>query len=399
MIFKDFLKFGTVEGQSFGKYTLLRQIASGGMADIYLARQAGAEGFAKDITIKKIKEQFTKKKSFVKMFQNEAKLAALLSHPNICQIFDLGQVGDSYFIAMEYIQGRDMNRIVNVSNRAGIPFPMEYALKIASNCCEGLYYAHTKTDSSGNPLNIVHRDVTPENIMVSFDGGVKILDFGIAKAGTLFDSEKPGEVRGKLSFLSPEAVRIKDVDHRADIFSLGAVLYEWITGYRLFTGESDESIMRSIVEGKINPPSYFKPDTPRQVETILMKALEKDREKRYQNAWDMQYDIDTFLTQHEFTPSNVHLANFLKQLFKEELDNERKTTPHEGAGTPLPPPVPHVAQPQPAVHAHASSNGSQTVSVKVSNEDMAQLNELSRKHGVPLDKLFSEIVKMYLRYR
>jgi serine/threonine-protein kinase len=227
-------------GQRFGKYILIRKLDTGGMADIYLARQEGVEGFQKDIVIKKIRPEISQKQEFVQMFLNEAKLAAMLTHPNICQIFDLGKIGDSYFIAMEYIAGRDMNRIINASAKRGIPFPMEYALKIASNVCEGLYYAHSKVDYNGNPLNIVHRDVTPENIMVSWDGAVKILDFGIAKAANLVSTDREGEVKGKLSYISPEKLQGKEAEQRSDIFSLGVVLYEWITGYKLFRGETDE---------------------------------------------------------------------------------------------------------------------------------------------------------------
>ena len=171
-------------GVRYGKYTLIDRIAVGGMAEIFLARQAGLEGFEKTIVIKRIRPHLSKQQSFVNMFLHEAKLAAQLSHPSIVQIYDLGKIGETYFIAMEYIFGRDMRRVIPKADSMGIPFPMVYALKIASSICEGMYYAHQKADNYGNPLNIVHRDVTPENIFVSFDGTVKILDFGIAKAAT-----------------------------------------------------------------------------------------------------------------------------------------------------------------------------------------------------------------------
>ncbi len=307
----------------FGKYTLVDRIAVGGMAEIFLARQAGLEGFEKSIVIKRIRPHLSKQPNFVKMFLNEAKLAAQLNHPNIVQIYDLGKIGESYFIAMEYIFGRDMRRIIPKADQLGIPFPMVYALKIASSVCEGLYYAHGKTDLYGNPLSIVHRDVTPENIFVSFDGTVKVLDFGIAKATNQIEQTRAGEIKGKLSYMSPEQCMGKPLDCRSDIFSLGVVLYEWLTGFRLFTGESEVSILKSITEGKIYRPSYFKADIPEAVENILMKALEKDRERRYQSAWELQYDLDQFLSQYEFTPSNIHLSNFLKQLFSDELEEEK----------------------------------------------------------------------------
>jgi serine/threonine-protein kinase len=311
-------------GTRFGKYTLLNRIAVGGMAEVFLARQEGLEGFEKTICIKRIRPHLSSQPNFVQMFLNEAKLAAQLNHPNIVQIYDLGRVNDSYFIAMEYISGRDMSRIIPKAEKAGISFPMIYALRIASNVCEGLYFAHTKGDAYGNPLNIVHRDITPENILVSFSGTVKIVDFGIAKANTQLEQTRAGEIKGKLSYMSPEQCMGHQLDARSDIFSFGSVIYEWITGYKLFTGENEMAILKSIIDGKIYPPSYFKEDVPEAVERILMKALDKDKTKRYQSAWDMQFDIDTYLASSEFTPSNIHLANFLKQIFGDEIEREQE---------------------------------------------------------------------------
>ena len=311
-------------GTRFGKYTLLNRIAVGGMAEVFLARQEGLEGFEKTICIKRIRPHLSSQPNFVQMFLNEAKLAAQLNHPNIVQIYDLGRVNDSYFIAMEYISGRDMSRIIPKAEKAGISFPMIYALRIASNVCEGLYFAHTKGDAYGNPLNIVHRDITPENILVSFSGTVKIVDFGIAKANTQLEQTRAGEIKGKLSYMSPEQCMGHQLDARSDIFSFGSVIYEWITGYKLFTGENEMAILKSIIDGKIYPPSYFKEDVPVAVERILMKALDKDKTKRYQSAWDMQFDIDTYLASSEFTPSNIHLANFLKQIFGDEIEREKE---------------------------------------------------------------------------
>lgn len=311
-------------GTRFGKYTLLNRIAVGGMAEVFLARQEGLEGFEKTICIKRIRPHLSSQPNFVQMFLNEAKLAAQLNHPNIVQIYDLGRVNDSYFIAMEYISGRDMSRIIPKAEKAGISFPMIYALRIASNVCEGLYFAHTKGDAYGNPLNIVHRDITPENILVSFSGTVKIVDFGIAKANTQLEQTRAGEIKGKLSYMSPEQCMGHQLDARSDIFSFGSVIYEWITGYKLFTGENEMAILKSIIDGKIYPPSYFKEDVPEAVERILMKALDKDKNKRYQSAWEMQFDIDTYLASSEFTPSNIHLSNFLKQIFGDEIEREKE---------------------------------------------------------------------------
>jgi eukaryotic-like serine/threonine-protein kinase len=309
--------------QKFGKYHLLKRIAVGGMAEIFVARREGMEGFHKTIVIKRIRPHLSEEPAFVNMFLNEAKLAAELNHSNIAQIFDLGRIGKSYFIAMEFINGHDMRAIVPQAEKMGISFPLEYSLKIAREVCEGLYYAHRKSDEQGNPLNIVHRDVTPENIMVSFDGEVKILDFGIAKAENLVSETRAGEIKGKLGYLSPEQIKGKPVDHRSDLFSLGVVLYEWISGHKLFSGRSDIHVLKSVIEGKIYPPTYFKEDVPEAVEKILMQALDRNREERYQTAWDMQYDIDQFLSQHVFSPSNIHLSNFMKQIYASELSSPR----------------------------------------------------------------------------
>src|SRR5580700_4121896 len=367
------------------------------MAEIFLARQEGLEGFEKTIVIKRIRPHLSQQKAFVKMFLNEAKLAAQLNHPNVVQIYDLGKIGESYFIAMEYIFGRDMRRIIPKAEGMGIPFPMVYALKIASSVCEGLYYAHQRTDMYGNELHIVHRDVTPENIFVSFDGTVKILDFGIAKAANQIEQTRAGEIKGKLSYMSPEQCLGKPLDCRSDIFSLGVVLYEWITGFKLFTGESEVAILKSITEGKIYAPSYFKADIPEQVETILMRSLEKDREKRYQTAWDMQYDIDQFLSQYEFTPSNIHLSNFLKQLFNDELEEEKARLADVRTGAPVEQeediisniePIPlRPDRSQDATQLGRGSAQPRLLNVPLSNKDVEALNAVAQKSHVTVNDL------------
>ena len=402
----------------FGKYTLLDRIAVGGMAEIFLARQAGLEGFEKTIVIKRIRPHLSKQASFVKMFLNEAKLAAQLNHPNIVQIYDLGKINESYFIAMEYIFGRDMRRIIPKADTKEIPFPMVYALKIASSVCEGLFYAHQKADIYGNPLNIVHRDITPENIFVSFDGTVKVLDFGIAKAANQIEQTKAGEIKGKLSYMSPEQCMGKPLDCRSDIFSLGTVLYEWITGFKLFTGESEVAILKNITEGKIYKPSYFKSDIPDAVEAILMKSLEKDRDKRYQTAWEMQYDLDQFLSQNEFTPSNIHLSNFLRQLFLDEMEDEKarlaQAAPALDSSAPPPPPpgepeevlsgvelIPTNAQVEVSVPTQVARGGSsdKLLTVPLGGREYDVLVQMAERNRIPAGTLARELLSAVLKYR
>jgi serine/threonine-protein kinase len=394
----------------FGKYTLIDRIAVGGMAEIFLARQAGLEGFEKTIVIKRIRPHLSKQSNFVKMFLNEAKLAAQLNHPNIVQIYDLGKIGESYFIAMEYIFGRDMRRIIPKADALGIPFPMVYALKIASSVCEGLYYAHARTDMYGNALNIVHRDVTPENIFVSFDGTVKVLDFGIAKAANQIEQTRAGEIKGKLSYMSPEQCMGKPLDNRSDIFSMGVVLYEWLTGFKLFTGDSEVAILKSITEGKIYAPSYFKADIPEGVEAILMKALEKDREKRYQTAWEMQYDLDQFLSQYEFTPSNIHLSNFLKQLFNDELEEEKDRLQTFRQQNIIGPDEviqeeEDVVSVVEAISDMAEMDEPQkigpasTLTLQLPGGQMDQLAAIARRHNISVNSLVRDVLGGFLKFR
>lgn len=386
---------------------LIDRIAVGGMAEIFLARQMGMEGFEKLVVLKRIRPELSEKKSFVTMFLNEARLSAQLNHPNIAQIYDLGKVGESFFIAMEYVFGRDMRRVIPKAEAQGIPFPLVYAAKIASQCCEGLYYAHQKSDFYGHPLGIVHRDITPENVVVSFDGTVKILDFGIAKAANTVEQTRAGEIKGKLSYMSPEQCMGKPLDHRSDLFSLGVVFYEWVTGFKLFTGESDVAVLKAITDGKIYSPSYFKPDVPEPIEQILMKALEKDPTHRYQSAWEMQYDIDRFLSENEFTPSNIHLANFLKQVFADEMDDELRRL--SAQGTPLAtataeeeddgaarPPV----APAPGPVARGESDGAEGApALDLSPEQVEALERMATRHSITVSTLVREIVAGYLKFQ
>lgn len=414
---------------TFGKYTLLERIAVGGMAEVFMAVQTGVEGFEKRLAIKRIRPHLSGEEAFLKMFLQEAKLAAQLQHPNIVQIFDLGRIGDAYFIAMEYIQGRDMSRVVPKAEKLGIQFPTEYAVTIAASALDGLYFAHTKTDAAGAPLNIVHRDVTPENIMVAWNGNVKILDFGIAKANSQTDQTKAGEIKGKLSYMSPEQAMGKTLDARSDVFSLGIVLYEWITGYRLFTGENEMAILKAIIDGKIYPPSYFREDIPDEIERILMRALEKDRNLRYQSARDMQLDILEWLAHAEFAPSNAHLANFMKQIFSDEIAAEQKAFASQAAWsrkTPPPPPMqteepsgnaqvgdavgraktppggsPAAAGKSPAlivVEAESGQPSNGRLAVEFGGEDLARLKKAAERAGVSVEEVVRDLVRSSLRY-
>ncbi|QSQ24508.1 serine/threonine protein kinase [Pyxidicoccus parkwayensis] len=398
----------------FGKYRLVDRIAVGGMAEIFLAHQTHEDGHESPVVIKRIRPHLSKHAAFVKMFLNEARLAAQLNHPNVVQIHDLGKIAESYFIAMEYVAGRDMRRVVPKAEALGIPFPLVYAVKIASQVCAGLHHAHTKVDLYGNPLNIVHRDVSPENVVVAFDGSVKILDFGIAKAANQVEQTRTGEIKGKLSYMSPEQCLGKPLDCRSDIFSLGVVLYEWLTGFKLFTGESEVAVMRSITEGKIYAPSYFREDLPERLEVILMKALERDRDKRYQTAAQMQKDLDAFLDAYEFTPTPLHLSNFLKQLFEEELQEEQRRMQVRAATAPTSEEALELSDvvaaldtvkgapaPEPTAPVGASDDHTEPrmVAVPLSPAAYEALESVARRNDIPMGRLVSELLESWLKYR
>ncbi|RMD90266.1 MAG: serine/threonine protein kinase, partial [Alphaproteobacteria bacterium] len=355
------------------------------MAEIWLAHMAGPEGFEKLVVIKKIRPHLAKQKNFLKMFLNEARLAAQLNHPNIVQIYEFGNPDNQHYIAMEYIFGRDLSEIVPKAKRANIPFPLEYAIKIIMQVCEGLYYAHTKTDKLGRPLQIIHRDISPQNVLVSFDGHVKILDFGIAKAANQYEQTQQGILKGKVSYMAPEQILGEQVDCRVDIFSLGAVFYELITGYKLFSGDNELAILRSITDGPIYPPSYFNEEVPDELEEIILKALAKDPNERYPNAWELQRDLTALLLKFDFHPTNTHLANFLKQLFEDEIEEEsryleqklQEVLGSEAAPAPLPPsePTPPAKTPSPALSNKTSEEGRPTQRMKTLENESKPLHD------------------------
>lgn len=406
----------------FGKYKLIERIAVGGMAEVFLAVRPGLEGFEKTLAIKRIRPHLSSEEAFVRMFLNEAKLAAHLQHPNVVQIYDLGKINASYYIAMEYISGRDMSRVVPKAEKLGIQFPMEYAMAVAERVLDGLAYAHHKVDDFGEPLHIVHRDITPENIMVGWNGNVKILDFGIAKATTQTDQTKAGEIKGKLSYMSPEQGMGKVLDERSDIFTLGVVLYEWMTGYKLFTGENEMAILKSIIDGRIYPPSYFREDIPEGLEDILMRALQKDRDQRYQSARDMQFDVQQWLQTADFIPTSSHLANFMKQIFADEIEKERTALAAAARERQrkTPPPVPpqtgsHDAQSVMVGEAVGKAkgvngaaelvvvdsvvgNGESSLTIQLSDEEHERLKAAAERHGVGMDEIVRDLVRSTLKY-
>jgi eukaryotic-like serine/threonine-protein kinase len=304
-----------------GRYTLIRRLATGGMAELFLAMQRSVGGFEKLIVIKRILPSMNQDQAFIEMLLHEARIAATLSHPNVVQVFDLGMVDGAYFIAMEHVQGEDLRAIVRqMKNQNCTEFPMEHALSIALGVCAGLAYAHEKRDLNGAPLNIVHRDVSPQNVIVTFGGDVKVVDFGIAKSDARpGEDTESGRLKGKVPYMSPEQARGEGVDWRSDIFALGVILFELTTGRRLFKTASEYETLKLICDREYPLPSSIRPDYPQTLEAIVMRALAKNRKERWQSAREMQEALEEFVRQGRISASRTGLSAFMGSLFADKL--------------------------------------------------------------------------------
>ncbi len=304
------------DGETFGDYTLLDRIAIGGMAEVWRARRRGVEGFQKIVAIKKILSHLTGSQDFITMFIDEAKLAAQLSHNNIIQIYDLGKVGDDFFIAMEHVDGKDLRSILTAAQKSSRPIPLGLGLLIVSAVAQALDYAHRKRDFDGDAMGLVHRDVSPQNVMISFEGAIKLCDFGIVKAVAKASTTQMGALKGKLQYMSPEQAWGKSVDARSDIFSLGSVFYEVLTGSQLFSGDSEIGVLDAVRECRISSPRKIVPEISEEVARIALKALAKSPDERFQTAGDLELEIRAVLDNLRPTPSQKALAAYLHTLFE-----------------------------------------------------------------------------------
>ncbi|MCA9654090.1 MAG: serine/threonine protein kinase [Myxococcales bacterium] len=305
-----------IEPTPFGdKYVLVEHIATGGMAEIYRAQYAGIEGFAKELVVKTLREDFAARPDVVEMFLDEARVAATLTHNNVVHTYDLGEIGDDYFIAMELLKGEELVQVLRTSMQVGRPIPLEIGIGIIMQSCEGLHYVHTRVDDSGRPLGLVHRDINPTNIHVGYDGTCKVLDFGIAATRASAVAKK-GQVAGKLAYMAPEQLQGATIDHRADIFALGVVLYEMCLGRRLFRGRREE-VARRVLEGDIPPPTFVDPAFPPALEAIIMKALEVDPADRYQNCDHLFRDLEGFLQEEGLSCTPRKISATMVELFGE----------------------------------------------------------------------------------
>ncbi len=291
--------------RQFGPYRLVQQIAVGGMAEIHLAKTHGIAGFEKYVALKMIHPNFSQDSHFIQMLIDEAKITVQLQHVNIAQTFDLGRVGDTFYITMEYVDGVDLYKLLRRSSELDRVFPIALCAFIGKEVASGLDYAHRKRDHNGRPLRIVHRDVSPQNVLISYAGEVKLVDFGIAKATMRARQTAAGVIKGKYYYMSPEQAWGEPLDHRTDIFSAGILLYETLTGQMLYLDEDLHKLLDKVRRAEIPPPSTLRSDIPPQLDAIVMRALSKQPEGRYSSAADMAHELERFL--HAYAP--VFTAN------------------------------------------------------------------------------------------
>ncbi|MFE8600448.1 serine/threonine protein kinase [Archangium violaceum] len=298
-----------------GRYELLGELGHGGMAKVYRARAAGPMGFEKTLVVKRILSHLAEDPQFVEMFLSEARLAAQLNHPNIVQIFDFGEAEGSYFLAMEFIDGPNLRALMRRAYSQGRPLPLPHCARIIAAACEGLAYAHEFVDpATGEPVRLIHRDVSPDNILLARTGSVKLVDFGIAKAANQVHETRVGTLKGKVPFMAPEQLKNEQLDLRIDVYALGVVLYELVTGRKPYEANSEVAMIQAILFEPFTPLSARRPDVPEPLQRIIEKALAKDREVRYLSCREMQADLEAYLLSSGQPVSAFQLAELITQL-------------------------------------------------------------------------------------
>jgi eukaryotic-like serine/threonine-protein kinase len=300
------------------RYRITERVASGGMAEVFRGVAESLQGFKKNIAIKRILPALTQNKKFVAMFLDEARLSLLLQHANIVQVFDIGHTDDTYFIVMEYVDGVDLKALTEWRRKINRRIPIAHSLYITMEICKGLSYAHElQNPETGKPLGIVHRDISPPNVLISKQGEVKVVDFGLAKATSQIETTDPGVVKGKMSYLSPEAARGEEVDSASDIFAVGILLYEMLTGKRLFYGETDYQTVELVRNAKVPPIKPQNPQVEPELEDVVRKALAKKKEDRFQSALDMQ----DALAQYSYSRGLKVISRDIAELVRQCLDD------------------------------------------------------------------------------
>lgn len=311
--------------EQFGKFILLERLAAGGMAEVFLAKSLGASGVNKFLAVKRILPQYSDKREFIDMFKEEAKIAVNLNHGSVVSIYEFGIEQGQFFLVMEYVEGRNLRQVLNEIKKRNIQFSIEQIVYMIKEVASGLDHAHRLINgTTGRPLNLVHRDMSPQNIMLSFEGEVKVIDFGIAKAENQLEATQAGTLKGKFGYMSPEQADGQVVDSRTDLFSLGIVLWEMLANDRLFASNSEAAILRKIRECQIPSIRKINPSVPVELENIVLKSLAKDKSQRYQTAAAFQKDLNRFLNVQypDFSPQDFSV--FIKNTFSEVYTESKK---------------------------------------------------------------------------
>jgi len=330
-----------------GRYELIYEIGHGGMANVFLARSSGPAGFQKWFAIKRVHEQLAKDEAFVNMFLDEARIAAAIQHPNVAQVFDLGEAGGHYFLAMEYLHGEPLTALATRCAVSMGQVPAGIAAYIVARAADGLHHAHEATDTSGASMNLVHRDVSPHNVFVTYDGQVKLTDFGVAKAAGRITHTETGVVKGKLAYASPEQLRGAELDRRSDIFALGIVLWEISTGRRLFRASNDAETLHRIYSGYRLSPTSLVSGFPTALEAIIDRALAHDLEDRYATAAELSRDLDRFLATSELTSGSAAVATTMRANFADQI-KAKDLILHQDRNARTEPPPPASRQEEPS---------------------------------------------------
>ncbi len=304
---------------SLGRYRVVEEIGVGGMASVHLARMDGPGGFQKWVAIKRIHPHLIADESFIQMFLDEARIAARISHPNVATVFELGRHGNTYWIAMEYLHGEPLREVMRRTEEVGGPMPPEIASRIIADAAEGLHSAHELLGKNGEKLNLIHRDVTPHNLFVTYEGATKVVDFGIAKCNSRMSSTRAGTLKGKLAYMSPEQVQGESIDRRTDIFALGVVLWELTTGQRLFRVDGDLATLAKVRECDIPRPSRIIQAYPVDLENIVMKALSKNRKERFTTAREFSRALQSLLMRRGLFTASEEVAGYIQFIFRERI--------------------------------------------------------------------------------
>lgn len=305
-----------------GRYEVIAGLSTGGMAELYLASTKGPGGFRKFVALKKLLGDVQRDRNFARMFLDEARITALLSHANIAQVFDLGEdENGELFIAMEFVAGHDLSKIAHASRKQGSRLPIGFACRVVHDLCRALHYAHHFVDPAGRASPVIHRDIAPKNVMVTYEGTVKVIDFGLALARGRLETTAVGTIKGTAGYLSPEQVYGKTLDGRTDLYSAGILLHELISGHRLFTGTNRVEVLQKVVEGNIRPPREINPEVPKALSDVVMKAVARNREDRFENGRDMARAVELACGPELYDEDQA--GAFMRDRFREKLSQIR----------------------------------------------------------------------------